>query len=116
MKISQSGVDPFPNPITGLKFRLWLGNVVFSSPTERPNKSGGAHTLHMDLYIFRRDAPKRPWELVKKVPLPRPKEVPPISYRTALGTGGAAEVWMLEADSEQAARGRLEAKLRAKTN
>ena len=74
------------------------------------------HTnLHTDLYIFRRDAPRRPWKLVKKVSLPRHKALPPVSYRTP-DAGGAAEVWMVEADSEQAARARLEADLRAKMN
>ena len=33
-----------------------------------------------------------------------------------LGRGGTAEVWMVEADSERAARARLEADLRAKMN
>ena len=66
---------------------------------------------HTDLYIFRRDAPRRPWKLVKKVPLPRQKELPHISYRTPPDVNGAAEVWMVEAESEGAARARLEADL-----
>ena len=74
------------------------------------------HTnLHTDLYIFRRDAPKRPWKLVKKVPLPRHKALSPVSYRTPPDADGTAEVWMVEADSEGAARAKLEADL-AKAN
>ena len=74
------------------------------------------HTnLHTDLYIFRRDAPKQ-WKLVKKVPLPRQKTLSPVLYRTPPDVSGAAEVWMVEAESEGAARARLEQDLRAKTN
>ena len=72
--------------------------------------------MHTDLYIFRRDAPRRLWKLVKKVPLPRQKALPPISYRTPPDAGGAAEVWMVEAASEQAARARLEEGIRARTS
>lgn len=71
--------------------------------------------MHTDLYIFRRDAPSR-WKLVKKVSLPRQKTLSPVLYRAPPGAGGTAEIWMVEADSEQAARARLEADLRAKTN
>ena len=71
---------------------------------------------HTDLYIFRRDAPKQLWKLVKKVPLPRQKMLSPVSYRAPPGASGTAEVWMVEADSEGAARARLEADLRAKMN
>ena len=70
----------------------------------------------MDLYIFRRDAPRQPWRLVKKVRLPARKKSPPTSYRTTLGADGSAEVSMVEAASEQEARGRLEEGLRARTN
>lgn len=71
---------------------------------------------HTDLYIFKRDAPRRPWKLVKKVSLPRQKELPHISYRTPPDVSGAAEVWMVEAESEGAARARLEQGLHAKNN
>lgn len=71
--------------------------------------------MHTDLYIFRRDTPS-PWKLVKKISLPRQKALSPVSYRAPLGTGGTAEVWMVEAESEGAARARLGADLRAKTN
>lgn len=68
--------------------------------------------MHKDLYIFRCDAPSQ-WKLVKKVSLPHQKALSPVSYRTP---AGAAEIWMVEADSEQAARARLEEGLRANTN
>ena len=73
--------------------------------------------MHTDpptyLYIFKRDTPRRPWKLVKKVPLPRHKALSPVSYRTPPDAGGTAEVWMVEADSEGAARARLGADPRA---
>lgn len=70
------------------------------------------HTdLHTSLYIFKRETPRRPWKLVKKVSLPRHKALLPVSYRTPPDAGGNAEVWMVEAASEQAARARLEADL-----
>ena len=89
-------------------------DIVFSSATRPPRNFRGNDTLHTDLYIFRRDAPRRPWKLVKKVPLPRQKQLPPVSYRTPPDAVGVAEVWMVEAASEEAARAQLEADIQAK--
>lgn len=59
------------------------------------------------LYIFRRDAPRQGWKLIKTVPLPVSKAAASTSFRTPLGPDWAAEVWLIEAASEQGAWGRL---------
>lgn len=62
----------------------------------------------MELYIFRRDALDRSWELVKVVPLEDRDSDHPVQYETPLRDGRGGELVMVEAADEAQARRALE--------